>query len=43
MTDIRPKVGPGQLFVGGHWRPTAEQLDVLDPSTGRVVTTVFGG
>jgi acyl-CoA reductase-like NAD-dependent aldehyde dehydrogenase len=38
VTDIRPKVGPGQLFVGGRWRPAAEHLDVLDPSTGRVIT-----
>jgi phenylacetaldehyde dehydrogenase len=42
VTDVRPKVGPGQLFVGGHWRPAAgaEHSDVLDPATGRVVTTV---
>ncbi|HEX6352848.1 aldehyde dehydrogenase family protein [Actinophytocola sp.] len=42
ITDPRPEVGPGQLFVAGQWRPAGggERLDVLDPATGRVVTTV---
>jgi acyl-CoA reductase-like NAD-dependent aldehyde dehydrogenase len=40
MIDARPKIGPGQLFFGGSWRPAADHLDVLDPATGQVVTTV---
>jgi phenylacetaldehyde dehydrogenase len=39
VTDARPKVGPGQLFVAGEWRPSAERLDVVDPATGDIVTT----
>ncbi|WP_344397338.1 aldehyde dehydrogenase family protein [Streptomyces vastus] len=33
---------PGQLFIGGHWREASggARTDVIDPSTGRVVTTV---
>jgi acyl-CoA reductase-like NAD-dependent aldehyde dehydrogenase len=32
----------GRLFVGGQWREpvSAQRMDVVDPSTGRVVTTV---
>jgi acyl-CoA reductase-like NAD-dependent aldehyde dehydrogenase len=41
VTDIRPKVGPGQLYIGGHWRRAGgEDIDVLDPATGRTITTV---
>ncbi|MGP4045806.1 aldehyde dehydrogenase family protein [Streptomyces sp. 2A115] len=34
--------GPGQLFIGGQWREAADgaRTDVIDPSTGEVVTTV---
>ncbi|MEV0222831.1 aldehyde dehydrogenase family protein [Streptomyces sp. NPDC050704] len=34
--------GPGQLFIGGQWCEAADgaRTDVLDPSTGQVVTTV---
>ncbi|MGW2635954.1 aldehyde dehydrogenase family protein [Streptomyces sp. NPDC001348] len=34
--------GPGQLFIGGQWREAADgaRTDVIDPSTGQVVTTV---
>ena len=39
MTDARPKVGPGQLYVAGDWRPAGERMDVVDPATGDVVTT----
>jgi acyl-CoA reductase-like NAD-dependent aldehyde dehydrogenase len=40
--DARPKVGPGQLFIAGEWWPAdgRERLDVLDPATGRGITTV---
>ncbi|NGO44364.1 aldehyde dehydrogenase family protein [Streptomyces ureilyticus] len=33
---------PGQLFIGGQWREASggARTDVIDPSTGRVVTTV---
>jgi acyl-CoA reductase-like NAD-dependent aldehyde dehydrogenase len=42
VVDPRPKVEAGQLFVAGHWRPAAGggRIDVLDPATGRAVTTV---
>ena len=38
-------IGPGQLFVGGRWVPAADgrTLPVLDPSTGREITTVAAG
>jgi len=34
--------GPGRLFIGGQWREAADgaRTDVIDPSTGQVVTTV---
>ncbi|MDX3641691.1 aldehyde dehydrogenase family protein [Streptomyces sp. MB09-02B] len=33
---------PGRLFIGGQWREAADgaRADVIDPSTGQVVTTV---
>ncbi|MEU6510079.1 aldehyde dehydrogenase family protein [Streptomyces sp. NPDC046942] len=33
---------PGQLFIGGHWREAADgaRMEVIDPSTGQVITTV---
>ena len=38
----RPDVTPGRLFIGGRWREAAEggRIDVVDPSTGSVVTSV---
>lgn len=38
----RPIVRPGQLFINGQWRDAADKarLDVLDPSTGDIVTTI---
>ncbi|MGJ5755868.1 acyl-CoA reductase-like NAD-dependent aldehyde dehydrogenase [Streptomyces puniciscabiei] len=34
--------GPGQLFIGGQWREAADgaRMDVIDPSSGRAITTV---
>ncbi|MFD4601408.1 aldehyde dehydrogenase family protein [Streptomyces sp. NPDC058464] len=34
--------GPGQLFIGGHWREAADgaRTEVTDPATGQVITTV---
>lgn len=34
--------GPRRLFIGGQWREAADgaRTDVIDPSTGQVVTTV---
>ncbi|BEL04233.1 aldehyde dehydrogenase family protein [Actinoplanes sichuanensis] len=46
MTPItRPEPAPGQLFIDGRWRDAADggRLDVLDPSTGTIVTTVAAG
>ena len=33
---------PGRLFIGGQWREASDgaRADVIDPSTGQVVTTV---
>jgi acyl-CoA reductase-like NAD-dependent aldehyde dehydrogenase len=38
----RPDVSPGRLFIGGQWREPAEggRINVVDPSTGTVVTSV---
>ena len=38
----RPRVAPGRLFIDGTWREATSggRTDVLDPSTGEVVTTV---
>jgi phenylacetaldehyde dehydrogenase len=35
----RPKFGPGQLYIGGAWRPADARMDVVDPATGDIVTT----
>jgi acyl-CoA reductase-like NAD-dependent aldehyde dehydrogenase len=46
MTTVsRPEPDPGQLYIDGRWRDAADggRLDVLDPSTGRIVTTVAAG
>lgn len=34
--------GPGRLFIGGQWLDATDgaRADVIDPSTGQVVTTV---
>jgi acyl-CoA reductase-like NAD-dependent aldehyde dehydrogenase len=41
----RPDVRPGQLFIAGHWREASDgaRTDVIDPSTGRTITTVAAG
>ncbi|RSM86269.1 aldehyde dehydrogenase [Kibdelosporangium aridum] len=36
----RPQVDPGKLFIGGQWREGAQHCEVIDPSTGSVITTV---
>jgi acyl-CoA reductase-like NAD-dependent aldehyde dehydrogenase len=36
----RPQVDPGKLFIGGQWREGAQHCEVIDPSTGRLITTV---
>lgn len=38
----RPQIGPRQLFIGGKWVEAqgGKRREVLDPSTGRVVTSV---
>jgi phenylacetaldehyde dehydrogenase len=38
----RPTPEPGRLFIGGEWAEASAggRMDVLDPSTGQVVTTV---
>lgn len=42
MSVQRPHIEPGRLFIGGEWRDaeSKERRDVIDPSTGKVVTTV---
>ncbi|MET8763462.1 aldehyde dehydrogenase family protein [Lentzea sp. NPDC004782] len=41
-TVRRPDVKPGRLFIGGRWQESAEggRINVVDPSTGSVVTSV---
>jgi acyl-CoA reductase-like NAD-dependent aldehyde dehydrogenase len=41
----RPLVGPRGLFIDGGWREAVagQRRDVIDPSTGRVITTVAEG
>ncbi|MEO6087477.1 MAG: aldehyde dehydrogenase family protein [Umezawaea sp.] len=38
----RPEVAPGKLFIDGQWREAASggRSEVIDPSTGQVITTV---
>ncbi|MET0190285.1 MAG: aldehyde dehydrogenase family protein [Pseudonocardia sediminis] len=38
----RPTLQPGRLFIGGEWAEASAggRMDVVDPSTGQVVTTV---
>lgn len=38
----RPRVSPGRLFIGGKWRDakSGKRVEVVDPSTGKVITTV---
>lgn len=42
MSVQRPRIEPGRLFIGGEWRDAESKgrRDIVDPSTGRVVTTV---
>ncbi|MFC5665239.1 aldehyde dehydrogenase family protein [Kitasatospora misakiensis] len=37
-----PEIEPGRLFIGGRWRESSSgsRTEVIDPSTGRVATTV---
>ncbi len=37
---VRPQVQPGELFIGGEWRAGTRHSDVIDPSTGHLITTV---
>ncbi len=41
----RPTVSPGRLFIGGKWREahSGRRREVIDPSTGKVITTVAEG
>ncbi|NKE63065.1 betaine-aldehyde dehydrogenase, partial [Lentzea sp. PSKA42] len=41
----RPDVAPGKLFIGGQWRESRQdgRINVVDPSTGSVVTSVAWG
>jgi len=41
----RPTVKPGKLFIGGQWREplSGKRREVIDPSTGKVITTVADG
>jgi len=38
----RPQIGPRQLFIDGQWREAGagERFEIVDPSTGKPVTTV---
>ncbi|MFP3986089.1 aldehyde dehydrogenase family protein [Streptomyces sp. E11-3] len=38
----RPQIEPGRLFIGGAWREaeTKDRRDIVDPSSGKVITTV---
>jgi phenylacetaldehyde dehydrogenase len=38
----RPQVSPGMLWIGGQWTEPAGggRIEVIDPSTGQVITTV---
>jgi succinate-semialdehyde dehydrogenase/glutarate-semialdehyde dehydrogenase len=46
LDRIRPKLSfdpaqiPADLWIDGKWHPTAERIDVVDPSTGGVVASV---
>ncbi|WP_413768904.1 aldehyde dehydrogenase family protein [Rhodococcus pyridinivorans] len=39
---VRPTIGPRQLFIDGQWRESTSgaRTDIIDPSTGRTVTSV---
>jgi acyl-CoA reductase-like NAD-dependent aldehyde dehydrogenase len=41
-TLSRPSIEPGQLFIDGKWREGSDgkRREVIDPSTGEVITTV---
>jgi acyl-CoA reductase-like NAD-dependent aldehyde dehydrogenase len=34
------ELGTGELFIGGRWEPGGATMPVLDPATGREITTV---
>jgi succinate-semialdehyde dehydrogenase/glutarate-semialdehyde dehydrogenase len=42
--EILAKV-PTELFIGGQWRPSGDgsRIEVVDPATGRVITSVADG
>ena len=41
----RPILKPGRLFIGGQWREalSGKRKEVIDPSTGAIITTVAEG
>ncbi|HJT95403.1 MAG TPA: aldehyde dehydrogenase family protein, partial [Mycobacterium sp.] len=44
-TISRPNIAPRQLFIDGHWRESfgGGRTDIIDPSTGTVLTSVADG
>lgn len=42
VSITRPQIGPRQLFIDGQWRESGSgtRTDIVDPSTGQVVTSV---
>jgi acyl-CoA reductase-like NAD-dependent aldehyde dehydrogenase len=36
-------LGSGELFIGGRWEPGGAAMPVLNPATGREITTVAAG
>lgn len=42
MSVSRPHIEPGRLFIDGEWREADAKgrRDIVDPSTGKVITTV---
>ncbi|SEC84967.1 aldehyde dehydrogenase family protein [Rhodococcus koreensis] len=44
-TLTRPHLGPRQLFIDGQWRESVSgaRTDIVDPSTGEVITSVADG
>jgi acyl-CoA reductase-like NAD-dependent aldehyde dehydrogenase len=45
MTAVDAEISPGQLLIGGEWEPAADgaAMPVLDPATGREISTVAAG
>ena len=42
VSDV-PALDSGELFIGGRWEPGGATMPVLNPATGREVTTVAAG